>query len=66
MATTSDSEGVVAYREPIPDHLVVIPMFSFGANMSKDSLRSRGVETASKEPLRAVRGVCFYMCGFLS
>ncbi|EER06261.1 conserved hypothetical protein [Perkinsus marinus ATCC 50983] len=29
-------------------------MFSFGANMSKDSLQSRGVETASKEPLRAI------------
>mmetsp|Transcript_7819 Transcript_7819/g.6675 ORF Transcript_7819/g.6675 Transcript_7819/m.6675 type:complete len:144 (-) Transcript_7819:20-451(-) len=31
-----------------------IPMFSFGANMSADSLKSRGVETGLKESRRAI------------
>ncbi|KAF4662004.1 hypothetical protein FOZ61_002819 [Perkinsus olseni] len=47
-------EKTAVYREPIPDGLTEVPMFSFGANMSTDSLRSRGIETGGKGPLRAV------------
>ncbi|EEQ97354.1 hypothetical protein Pmar_PMAR005661 [Perkinsus marinus ATCC 50983] len=43
----------LGFREPIPAGDDEVPVFSFGANMSRASLRSRGVAVSDKEPVKA-------------
>lgn len=50
----------LGFREPIPAGDDEVPVFSFGANMSRASLRSRGVAVSDKEPVKAVVNIFYH------